>query len=58
MRAGAHAGAPLRAVPVEEIAGDGALTLKRGCTTVRIEGEYATEIVGFLLELAGASERT
>src|SRR4051812_40317205 len=58
MTAGEYAGAPLRPVPVEEIPGDDALTLKRGCTTVRIEGEYAAEIVGFLLELAGTSERT
>jgi molybdopterin-synthase adenylyltransferase len=51
-------GVPLRALAVEQIAGDGALTLKRGCTTVRIDGEHAQEIVGAVLELAGAGEMT
>jgi bacteriocin biosynthesis cyclodehydratase domain-containing protein len=49
---------PLRALPVEQIAGADALTLKRGCTTVRIDGEHAPEIVGAVLDLAGAEDRT
>jgi len=53
-----RAGVPLRALPVEQIVGDGALTLKRGCTTVRIDGDGAPEIVGAVLELAGAAEMT
>jgi molybdopterin-synthase adenylyltransferase len=49
---------PLRALPVEQLVGDGALTLKRGCTVVRIEGDGAPEVVGAVLELAGAAELT
>ncbi len=52
------AGVPLRAPPVEQIVGADALTLKRGCTTVRIDGEHAPEIVGAILELAGDADRT
>ncbi|HEY8629940.1 MAG TPA: TOMM precursor leader peptide-binding protein [Gaiellaceae bacterium] len=48
----------LRGLPVEQIVADDALTLKRGCTTVRIDGEHAPEIVGAVLELAGAADRT
>jgi bacteriocin biosynthesis cyclodehydratase domain-containing protein len=49
---------PLRALPVEQIAGADALTLKRGCTTVRIDGEHAPELVGALLDLVGTADRT
>lgn len=49
---------PLRALPVDQIVGTDALTLKRGCTTVLIDGEHAPEIVGAVLELAGDGERT
>ncbi len=52
------AGVPLRALPVERIAGDDALTLRRGATTVRIDGEYAPEIVGAILDLATDAGRT
>lgn len=52
------AGVPLRALPVEQIVGTDALTLKRGCTTVRIDGAYAPEIVSAILELAGDADRT
>ena len=48
----------LRALPVERIAEADALTLKRGCTTVRIDGEHAPEIVGAILDLAGGDGRT
>ena len=48
----------LRALPVERIADADALTLKRGCTTVRIDGEHAPEIVGAILDLAGGDGRT
>lgn len=43
---------PLRALPVELIADADGLTLRRGCTTVRIDGENAHEIVGAVLDLA------
>ncbi len=49
---------PLCALPVEQIVGSGALTLKRGCTTVRIDGDYAPEIVGAVFQLAADSDRT
>jgi molybdopterin-synthase adenylyltransferase len=49
---------PLRALPVEEIVGDDALTLKRGVTTVRIDGANAPALVAEVLELAADGTRT
>ena len=53
-----QADGPLRAVPVERIAGADGLTLKRGCTTTRIDGEHASEIVGAVLDLTRDAELT
>jgi bacteriocin biosynthesis cyclodehydratase domain-containing protein len=53
-----RADVPLRALPVDQIVGAGALTLKRGCTTVRVDGDHAPELVGAVLELAGEADRT
>jgi bacteriocin biosynthesis cyclodehydratase domain-containing protein len=53
-----RADVPLRALPVDQIVAADALTLRRGCTTVRIDGEHAPELVGAVLELAGGADRT
>ena len=49
---------PLRALPVERVADDGGLTLRRGCTMVRIDGEHAGGLVGIVLELTSGADRT
>src|SRR5262249_3112511 len=49
---------PLRALPVEEIVGDDALMLKRGVTTVRIDGADAPGPVAEVLESAADGTRT
>ena len=58
VRKESRSGVPLRALPVERMATADALTLRRGCTTVRIDGEHAPEIVGAILDLAGAGGMT
>lgn len=55
---GPGASVRLRALRAEQITDDAALTLRRGCTTLRVEGANAAEIVTTVFDLTAGEGKT